>query len=454
MGSIHSLNSQGSIERSVTFHNRDLTSLPTNKEAKIKGIALDQSVQFAETYVEVLKEGHIPLTLNPQIPKNVLLEMARALEASELILKDGKEILGETLSSFGSAHHILCSSGTTSKGGVGKSFVFDISRSIMNAKAHLDSIGYKGKINKRFCLPMPVTHSFGLVGGILGTIAHDHELYTLPDAITPKTILDTIVQYEIDHLYLTPSLLRLLNRSLQRMQGEIKAPKSISIGSSLLFREELLKLMSFMPKTHFYFTYGLTELGPRAFTLDCGTHEKPHQVLLSGEGPVPIGLPIEGVEYKIENETLLLRSPYQAKNLKVNEDRYYDSTDRAELQGNIVSVHGRMDFTIIKSGMNIYPSEVEGKLSHLVDLKACCLIPQRSEVYGQVPILVCEVSPECNQELLLGQIQDSLKSSVPSGHLPSKIIFREIPFPRTSMGKIKVKTLIDEIENEACTLKT
>ena len=398
-----------------------------NESSQIVPIASDDAILFFNAYHSTLAEGNVPLILNPTIPLHKREEMSE-------VIKDSVKVQ--------SGEHILCSSGTTSKGVVGKHFVFKVRDAIKNGEAHLKSIGISN--SSKILLPLPVTHSFGLTAGILGPLSGGHELYMLSSTASASAILGAVEKFGIDHLYLTPSLVKMMIKMLKRKKTTHKLPRSISIGSSLLFIEDLLTLMSYFPETNFYFTYGLTEMGPRAFTFDAGRGKDPHPYLLASKsGPVPIGEVIDGVEFKIIDDQLHIKSPYKARNI---EDEFYGTKDRADLTSAGVRVHGRMDFTIIKGGVNIYPAEVESLLSDFAGIESCVLVPLISEVYGQVPVLIVQ-SEEAESEII-PKIQEFLQINLPPGHLPSRIVLRRNDFPRTSMGKIKVNALIEELAHD------
>lgn len=390
-------------------------------------VASDNAISFFKEYEEIISQGNVPLILNPAIPHEVRREMG------EVINKNSQVVSGQ---------HILCSSGTTSKGVVGKSFIFNVNEAIRNGKAHLVSIGITSP--RKILLPLPVSHSFGLVAGLLGPLEGNHELYMLPTTASASMILGAVEKYKIDHLYLTPSLVKMMIRLLKRKKEISHFPQSISIGSSLLFSDELLALMSYFQQTHFYFTYGLTEMGPRTFTFDAGVGTAPHSYFDENKtGPVPIGEAISEVSYQIRDNELFIKSPYKAFNIS---EEYYGTKDRADESSGGVRVHGRMDFTIIKGGINIYPAEVEALLSDYPFIEDCALVPVKSESYGQVPVLIVRVKEE-NSELI-PQIHEFLQKKLPPAHLPSRIVLRTNDFPRTSMGKIKVQALIEELDNE------
>lgn len=406
----------------------------------IRALALADPLDFFSHYQSILSSGDIPLILNPALPENKVREIAEKMSAHSLITNEGEQSLAGQARGI-SKTHILFSSGTTSPTMIGKHFVFHIEDAFRNGAAHLQSLDIYSA--QKILLPLPLTHSFGLVAGVLASLKGGHDLYVLPPSVGAASILAAVKNFKIDHLYLTPSLLKMMVKFLGRGKITTPALRSISIGSALLLKRDLLELMSFFPHTQFYFTYGLTEMGPRAFSFKAGNVSDPHPALLTDSGPVPIGEVIAGIEYKIEREELFIKSPYQALNLPQG---FYATKDRAQRGQAGVEVLGRMDSTIIRGGVNIYPHEIEALLLDYPGIKEAVVIALSSPTYGQVPVLVVQV--EKRDEGWGINLRDFLKTHLPASHLPSRIVQRTQDFPRSAMGKIKTVSLVDEINNE------
>ena len=245
------------------------------------------------------------------------------------------------------------------------------------------------------------------------------ETYFLEDTDSALEILNLLREQEFDILYLTPSLLRQLNKFIKRNSHELIAPKKISIGSSALFYEDLGTIREVFPESEIFYTYGLTEMGPRVSTFKINSLD---------EGEVPLGLPLDGIEWKV-TDRLFIKSPYSAREFQ---NQYFDTNDLVEkVEGNLF-IKGRHDDIIIYQGININPFEIE-QLLKSINIEAV-VIASASEIHGEVPIMVLE--ERCRLQLDQGKIFEFLKSKLPESHIPKKIVTIQT-FDRTEMGKIK-----------------
>ncbi|MBK26917.1 MAG: hypothetical protein CME70_23140 [Halobacteriovorax sp.] len=385
---------------SFSLESRDKAVLKQNLE--IKSSFLDQ-------YINTIKEGNCSLVINPRIPNLAKTAIAKKVEEVQSDLQCG---------------HIVCSSGTTSKISMPKAFYFQIEKVIGNAKAHNRSLNLENNINILF--PLPLTHSFGIVVGVWGSLLAKSKTYILNQGFSVSQLFDAIRLYRIDLLYLTPSLVRQIIKFSSRYKKEIISPKKISIGSSSLFYEDIVSLRKLFPDAELYYTYGLTEMGPRVSTYRVEDNDRT-------SGPLPIGEPLEGVSLKGDSE-LKVSSKYCSR---IFEGSYYDTQDSIVKIGSEIFLKGRKDDTIIYQGINIYPHEVEALMVNVGGVKEAVLIGSDSILHGQVPILVV------NGELEPNEIFEHLKQYLPETHIPKKILYVD-DFPKTSLGKIR-KNLLKSI---------
>ncbi len=417
-------------------------------------LAIGNPVQQLQQMATLLASGQQVLLLNPHLP---------LVQQQQLASRNGCELLCSgrqewPLAPSADTTHwpaatvcwSICSSGTSSTSGTPRTYSFDLNRSLENASAHMASLGFSRQIRHRILLPLPISHSFGMVAGVLGALQYQADLFIADYGISALGILRAAVQQEIDSLYLTPSQVMQLNALLQR-QPDIAKPslQRISIGSAPLRARDLLRLMAHFPATDFYTTYGLTEMGPRVSTFHAGTGRDPHAALtLSPEQVTPLGQPLPGVELKVEQQRLWIRSPYRALQLDTNNDGFHDSQDycHQDEQGQR-RISGRADDTIIRSGINIYPQEVEALLTDIAGLQSACLVGIASRAYGQIPVLVCQIDAAQLQPAAIGadhplqrQILARLQQALPVSHLPARILYRS-DLPRTSLGKIQRQVL-------------
>src|SRR5690606_5307119 len=133
-----------------------------------------------------------------------------------------------------------------------------------NARAHLEAYRHDPADPpvQRALLPMPAFHSFGLVAGVLATLASGGTLFAASATPEIGALLGTIAAEAVDTLYLTPTLARLLTAHCRRKRPPaLPDLRRVSIGSASMTRGELAELMAHFPDTQFFFTYGLTEMG-------------------------------------------------------------------------------------------------------------------------------------------------------------------------------------------------
>lgn len=374
--------------------------LITKKNSEFEFVSFENKIDFVSRYIDSLNNQKIPVIVNSSIPKTVKKSLF-----DKLINKHIKT------SAVG---HVLCSSGTTSKNGIPKSYFFSLSQSIANAKAHYDSLNITKKYNILF--PLPVTHSFGVVVGVLGSFSICANTYLYEVTPSPTQIAKDIDKYNIDLLYLTPTIARMIIKFKKFIKLKGTGPRKISIGSSPFYKNEVSELMEIFKNAEIYFTYGLTEAGPRVTTLNCGKYSKPNPILLKSN-TLPLGKPLRGVELNIK-ETLFIKSKYAHCN------EFFNSEDMIKNECGINYLKGRSDFVIISGGVNIYPNEIEAIVDTIDGIKRSCLIGLKSQLYGEVPVLA--FSKNNNTELTSRELSECINAVLikylPTSHIPHDII--------------------------------
>jgi len=420
-------------------------------------LSLNKPIEFIRQFCNNIASGNTPVVLNPKLPTLQTKTLAEKLRCQQLVTNDGtyqydaRGSIVEEKSSLPLPHHVFCSSGTSTTKGLPKSFTYALNNSIENAAAHMTSLNFVRDGGNKILLPMPISHSFGMMAGVLGATEYNAELYIAPESLNSQGILHVIEKYGIDSLYLTPSHMAQLFKFLKRKRNiHIPTLERISIGSSVVIASELLSLMQFFPDTNFYTTYGLTELGPRVSTFYAGRGNQPNTALNKYlDQPTPLGSPLKGVQLQIKDNQLVVKSPFQAISINNGQTHFFNTCDHATLdEQHNIRVLGRSDDTIIRAGVNIYPSEIESKLTHFEDISGLCLVGLASKTYGEVPILICELTSTSRCTDLEKMILTHLKTVLPDTHIPAQIIFLE-KMPRTALGKIKRSEISQRIKDKS-----
>jgi acyl-CoA synthetase (AMP-forming)/AMP-acid ligase II len=194
--------------------------------------------------------------------------------------------------------------------------------------------------------------------------------------------------------------------------------------------------MALFPGATFYFTYGLTEMGPRVTTFAAGSAASPHPILREETTrPVPIGAPISGVECVVRDGRLVVKSPYAARDLPIGPDGFMTADAAAILPSGAFEVRGRVDEAIMCGGLNVHAEDVERAALAVPGIARACAVGVPSELYGEIVVLLCEPEPAMSKGALDSALASALAASLPPTHLPKSVRFVE-RLPHTAAGKV------------------
>ena len=267
---------------------------------------------------------------------------------------------------------ILCTSGTT---GEPKGVMLTES-AIMNNLNCID-YGLYGKEN--VLIIRPIFHCGIIIGEVLYSLIRGFNIYYYNSMFLPQKLCRIIVNYKISIMGATPSLLILLGKFLMKNDVEINLHiiKISGECSTLAVAKQIRKAF---PKALIYNFYGLTEACARVSCLLPSKFDK---------RPNSVGKVLSGIESKIVNT-----DGYTVKNGKCGElmiksaslmTGYYNNNEltnkklidgwlltgdiaKKDDEGNLY-ILCRKDDMIIRSGINIYPQQIENALLKNDDIK-------------------------------------------------------------------------------------
>lgn len=184
-------------------------------------------------------------------------------------------------------------------------------------------------------------------------------------------------------------------------------------------------------------SYGLTETGSQVVTR---RYDERYQPLPAQGGVVSSGHALPGVELRLLDGTIALRSPslftgyVGAPASPTDPDGWLRTNDRGELgpDGELY-VRGRSDDVIVTGGENVDPLEVEAALCALPGVRAACVFGTPSERFGEVvTALVVASDPELGDPAVLGRL---LSGQLARHKCPRRA--RLVPeLPLTRSGKV------------------
>ena len=272
---------------------------------------------------------------------------------------------------------------------------------------------------------------------------------------------------------ITPSHIQGLKYADSKKASEIE--HTFVIGGELLTRSTLSVIRDYFPGARFFHHYGPTEtvVGSTLLDLDEYLNHSQDKQLIQLEG-LPIGKPMGNAELYILNQHKQLQ-PFGTPgelyiggeglargylNLnKLTEERFiphlfsqqqgarlYRTGDLVRyLADENIQFIGRIDNQVKIRGFRIEPGEIEQKLSRLPQVSAAAVIVKEDS--NKVKKLVAYFVPTTellndglDKKDIIGQVKQSLKSSLPDYMVPSALILLE-SFPLTPTAKIDRKAL-------------
>lgn len=258
---------------------------------------------------------------------------------------------------------IMCTSGTTGKPKGVMLSEDNILTNVMDIAEYF-AIGEEDTI----LISRPLYHCAVLTGEFLTSLIKGTKIYFYSGEFHPSKMLEMIKEKEITVFGGTPTLLGMM--ALLKHKIEVNSLRHICISGECMDRDKGLMIAEAFPESQIYHVYGLTEAGPRVSYLS------PE---LFREYPDYVGIPLRSVSIKIVKEDSTTASAGEEGVLWVKGDSimlgYYQEPEKtAEVlkdgwlctkdvsvvnDAGLLKIKGRKDDMIIKSGMNIYPAEIE-----------------------------------------------------------------------------------------------
>lgn len=209
--------------------------------------------------------------------------------------------------------------------------------------------------------------------------------------------------------------------------------------------------------------YGLTETSP----VLCAENEKYIR-------PGSVGLPLEGIEIKIDNPNeqgigeIIAKGPNVMLGYYNNEeatkqalvDGWYHTGDLGYIdKDGYVFITGRMkNVIVLKNGKNIYPEEIEVLINELPYVTECLVFgyPKNDDLILSTKIVydenhVKKSYPDMSMEEFEEKVWNDIKeinSTVPKYKHVKKFIITDEPMIKTTTAKIKRFEEIEKIKNE------
>ena len=333
-------------------------------------------------------------------------------------------------------HHpalIMCTSGTTGKP---KGAMLSEENILTNV---IDITEYFA-IDKSdtILIARPLYHCAVLTGEFLTSLMKGTRIVFYSGEFHPLKMLEMIKEEEITVFGGTPTLLGMMARL--KHNTEIHTLKHICVSGECMDKEKGLAIAEAFPGSSIYHVYGLTEAGPRVSFLPPDMFK---------EYPDCVGIPLRSVSVKIIKENgepalegeegvlwvkgkNIMLGYYQesAKTAQIIKDGWLCTNDVVVMNGaGLLKIKGRKDDMIIKSGMNIYPVEIESALRKDTRVKEVMVYGTKGRYGTQIGMTVV------GDFSSVTEVKRLCMEYLPSYQVPTTIVIAD-ELPKNGSGKM------------------
>ncbi|MEA1917203.1 MAG: long-chain-fatty-acid--CoA ligase [Campylobacterota bacterium] len=304
----------------------------------------------------------------------------------------------------------------------------------------------------RFILYLPMYHAFTFSITMLLPIFAMSSIVIIPKLLPFSNIIKQTLLKRVTIFLGVPDVYNALIRAdLPWYFLWFNSIRLFVSGASPLSEDTLNKFNSIFKRAKMLEGYGLSECSP-AVAINPQNLQK----------PLSIGKALKGYEVKIVDRELVEVPRGEIGELIIHGDcvmlgylNYQTSTQETIINGwlrsgdlgymdsdDYIFIVDRKKDIIINKGVNIYPREIEEKLSLIPQIKAAAVIGIEDEKSGEVPVAYIEL--EENQELDAKEVRAILKESLATFKLPKHYYFID-ELPKNATGKVMKRVLKESL---------
>ncbi|XP_007259399.2 medium-chain acyl-CoA ligase ACSF2, mitochondrial [Astyanax mexicanus] len=320
-------------------------------------------------------------------------------------------------------------------------------------------MGYQWRKNVRVCVPVPLYHCFGSVGGGIVMGLHGITMVFPSSGYDGRANLEAMQNEKCTFVYGTPTMYIDMLGQPDLAKFDISSVQTGIVAGSPCPPEVMRKVIKVMGIKELTIGYGTTENSPVTFcgfpvdnlerkteTVGCIVPHTEAKVVNPTTGfTVPLGT--QG-ELLIRGYCVMLE--YWQDEAKTREcftkDRWYKTGDIATLdEFGYCKIVGRIKDMVIRGGENIYPAEIEQFLHTHPKIQEAQVIGVKDERMGE-EVCAC-IKLKAGQECTAEEIKNYCKGQISHYKIPRYITFVE-SYPLTVSGKIQKHKLREQTEKQ------
>jgi acyl-CoA synthetase (AMP-forming)/AMP-acid ligase II len=278
----------------------------------------------------------------------------------------------------------------------------------------------------------PLYHANGLTtfeGSFLG----QSTIVLLPK-FDPLTCIRAIEKYQVDTMYCVPTMLAMMFQDTAIEQANLSSLKQIRSASSHLSQKLADTVKTYFPNASIFNSYGTTEVGPALFA--------PHPKGIPRPA-TSVGYPAEGIEYRIVDGILQIKSPSMIlkneNNQSFTEDGFFITNDlfKVDCDGFYYFL-GRADDMFKCGGNSVYPNQVEEILESHPAVISAVVVGIEDDIKGYKPYAFVAVRKHTTIDEL--ELKEYVLDHGPAYQHPRRIWFID-EFPLLAGNKIDKEKL-------------
>ena len=270
----------------------------------------------------------------------------------------------------------------------------------------------------------------GGVNTLLYTLANGG-LAVAPTDRSPAAVCRAMTAHDVELLPTSPTFLNLLLLSEEYLKHDLSSLRLISYGTEPMPTSTLARLNEEFPQVKFKQTYGLTEMGI------LGSKSKDSQSLWMRLGG-------DGYETKVVDGRLWIRARsamlgYLNAPAPFDEEGFYDTGDRVEVDGDWFRIIGRCSEIINVGGSKIFPAEVESVLLEMDGVEDAVAQGERHPLTGQVvSVTVCLAAPE-QPAAFRTRLRQFCATRLPTYAIPARVRISDTPLHNSRFKRLRTE---------------
>lgn len=287
---------------------------------------------------------------------------------------------------------------------------------------------------------------------IFSGITHGMKLLPAAGSFNPSFILRNIRVHDVRYIEVVGTMLKSLCFYLEASGQQCSELRKISVNGEHFSAVDYERAMQLFPAASIFYSYGLTECGPRVTALHPAAYlEKRGSAGRSIHPEIRIEILAEDGSIQPSGAVghIAISSPSRmtrywgdsAIKPGLLQNGYFLSGDMGYLDDEgYLFVCGRVDDMFTKGGENIFPQDIEDVIRELHGIDDCLVYPSRDNDGGSR--ICAAIVRAAGQTITSPEILSQLVQKLPRHMVPQKIVYLE-QIPKTVAGKVDRKALQD-----------